>query len=953
MIDGREPGTREIVSFGPFRLLRAERLLLKEGTPVAIGHRALDILIALTDRAGEVVSGRELLNLVWPNMVVEEANLRVQLAALRKVLGDRQGQSRYIINLQGRGYIFVEQIQRLQEKISASTPISAVPTHELRFSSQFLVGRDEDIATVSSLLLKHRFVNVVGPGGIGKTSVARAVLQSLKSSFGDQRVCFVDLGAITAPSEAPGAIAMALSCPVQGPDPEPYIRAFLADKRMLVVIDSCEHVIKAVAPLMERLFHEAPLVHLLATSRETLRVQNEAVYLLTPLALPQEDVTTTLQALASPAVQLFMERAAFSGHNVQLSDPDAPTVAWICRRLDGIPLAIELVASRVGVYGIQGIADLLNTGSELVLHGRRSAVPRHQTLQATLEWSYGLLSPDEQRLLRRLSIFVGEFTLKAALEVVGNGDDRQMVADLIARLVDKSLIWISSTNEAVYYRLLDTTHAYAAARLTESGEADELARRHAGFCANYLELAANGDNHSEKPNIAIDIRHIGNIHKALSWSFSATGDYNLGIRLVALACQWLLKHSLFAECRQWTRRALQLLSDADRGSRIELDLLEGLMLSSIYFGDVSQEIQDALERALKISEDLKDLHHQIHLLGDLRLLHARRGDFSRAMETARKLVDAAKASGDAAENAAAEWILASAYHSVGDQAAALRHSEAGFQLILGKTRSKKGLFGFDHRVRGYSILARTLWLNGFPDRAREAAREALQIAHHDEHIVTKNTAYLRSIPVLIWMGEFDEASNYSDAASRLAENGSLGTFHAGSLALRGEIALARGDPRSGLEMLRDALTTMDAIRYHMIKLEAWGAYAEGLALLGRPLEALAAIDAAIAHAEQTNDVFWLPNLLRARGEILLAYSRADSADAEDALTRSIDVARKQSALGWELKAAIPLSRVLEEQGRRDQALPILEGIYRRFTEGFRTRDLVTARSLLDRLASAS
>ena len=184
--------------------------------------------------------------------------------------------------------------------------------------------------------------------------------------------------------------------------PEPYIRAFLADKRMLIVLDNCEHVIEAAAALCERLFRGAPSVHLLTTTREALRVEGENVYLLMPLDSPPDDTASGVQALASPAVQLFMKRAASSGYEAELSDTDAPIVAKICRRLDGIALAIELVASRVGTYGIRGTADLLDSGAELFLQGRRSASPRHQTLQAMLDWSFGLLSADEQKIFCKL-----------------------------------------------------------------------------------------------------------------------------------------------------------------------------------------------------------------------------------------------------------------------------------------------------------------------------------------------------------------------------------------------------------------------------------------------------------------------------------------------------------------------------------------------------------------------
>ena len=421
MAGGGESGTGDIVSFGPFRLAAEERLLLKDGAPVAIGGRALDVLIALTARAGEVVSGRELIDLVWPGVIVQEANLRVHIAALRKALGDGRDGSRYIVNVPGRGYSLVVPIRHssTDSTLPIAAPASPARPRNLPAPLQALVGRNETVAALSSLLLSRRFVSVVGPGGIGKTTVAVAVANALRQEFGDDAVCFVDLGSLTDPADVPSAVASALGCSVQGPDPEPYIHAFLRDKRILIVLDNCEHVIEAAAPLCERLFGGAPSVHLLTTSREALRVEGENVHLLRPLDSPLDDTPSAVQALAWPAVQLFMERAASSGYRAELSDTDAPIVAKICRRLDGIALAIELVASRVGTYGIRGTADLLDGGAELFLPGRRDAQPRHQTLQAMLDWSFKLLSAYEQTVLSRLSVFVGQFTLGAAHSVAG------------------------------------------------------------------------------------------------------------------------------------------------------------------------------------------------------------------------------------------------------------------------------------------------------------------------------------------------------------------------------------------------------------------------------------------------------------------------------------------------------------------------------------------------------
>src|SRR6266481_6439435 len=284
-----------------------------------------------------------------------------------------------------------------------------------------------------------------------------------------------------------GAVASALGIMMQAQDPFLSLLAFLGNRRVLLLLDNCEHVIDAAAALAEPVVSEAPQAHILATSREALRVEGEHVHLLYPLDGPLNDVgLTAAEALTFPAVQLFMERAAASGNRSELSDADAPIVAGICRRLVGIALAIELAASRVSSHGIRGTAELLDNRFKLLWRGRRTALPRHQTLNAMLDWSYNLLQERDQVVLCRSSVFVGVFTLKAAISVAGTEASDADVADAMASLVAKSLISTTSIGESTYYRLLDTTQDYAAGKLAELGDADNIARHHAIYYSNYL-----------------------------------------------------------------------------------------------------------------------------------------------------------------------------------------------------------------------------------------------------------------------------------------------------------------------------------------------------------------------------------------------------------------------------------------------------------------------------------
>src|SRR6201993_4679583 len=434
-----QPG--DVLSFGPFSLFLAGRSLKRAAETVPLGGRALDVLIALTERAGEVVGYAELISIAWPNVTVDESNLRVQIATLRKALSDGERGARYITNVTGRGYCFVAPVSRSTGRLTVADGNSdGEQLRKLPPRLARMVGREEAVRAVSEQLAAERFVSIVGPGGIGKTTVAISVAHALLNGFGGA-VSFVDLSLLTNPRLVPTAVASALGFMIQAHDPFGSLVAFIGDKKLLLILDNCEHVIDSAAELAERVVSEAPQAHILATSREALRVEGERVHFLYSLACPpgHADRTAT-EVLRYPAAQLFMERAAASGHGAGLSDIEAPIVGTICRRLDGIALAIELAASRAGSLGIHGVAQLLGNRLGLVWHGRRTALPRHQTLNAMLDWSYNLLSQHERAVFARLAVFVGDFTFEAASSVAADAEISGANAnEVIASLLEKSL----------------------------------------------------------------------------------------------------------------------------------------------------------------------------------------------------------------------------------------------------------------------------------------------------------------------------------------------------------------------------------------------------------------------------------------------------------------------------------------------------------------------------------
>jgi predicted ATPase/DNA-binding winged helix-turn-helix (wHTH) protein len=475
------------VRFGSFCLWPVQRLLLQDDRPVHIGSRALDILIALLERPGDLVAKEDLMARVWPNTFVEPANLTVHIAALRRALSDGRDGNRLLINIPGRGYRFVAPVTVSDQfKPSLGAISGAGQCHNLPARVTRLIGRRDIVGRLSAQITRDRFVTVVGPGGIGKTAVALAVAEEVAASY-RHGAWWIDLAAGENPQLVVGAVVSPLGLELDRERPSENLVAALRDKEMLVVLDNCEHVITEVADLVAAVLRDAPGVHVLATSREPLHSEGEQVCRLAGLESPPADCASAEQALLFPAVQLLVERTAAALGEFVLVDADARAAAAICRQLDGIPLAIELAARRVSSLGVVGLAAGLDEPLRLLTNGRRTGPARQQTMRATLDWSHGLLTDSQQIVLRRLSGFSAEFTLHDAAAVVfDEAREHCRLVDEVTELVAKSLIASEVREGLPRFRLAHITRAYAREKLRESGEFDALSRRLAG----YLKTAA-------------------------------------------------------------------------------------------------------------------------------------------------------------------------------------------------------------------------------------------------------------------------------------------------------------------------------------------------------------------------------------------------------------------------------------------------------------------------------
>nr|WP_249802007.1 winged helix-turn-helix domain-containing protein [Bradyrhizobium zhengyangense] len=945
----RVPDTNDqdsAISFGAFRLFPRSRLLEKDGVPLHLGGRALDILIFLAERAGEVVDKRELVKRVWADVNVDEGSLRFHITSLRKALGDAGEGSRYVVNVPGRGYCFTAPLLRAAPaEIRTGAVVSALRSLPAPLAK--MIGRDDAVEKIGAELSLHRFVTIVGPGGIGKTSVALAVAHGQYAAF-DGQVCFVDFGALTDPQLVPGTIAAALGLTVSSDDPLPGLLQSLSSRPMLLVFDSCEHIIDELAPLAERIVREAPELHILTTSRESFRTEGERVYRLFPLDCPpQRDGLSVADVLAYPASQLFVERIAESLSEFELSEEDAPLVADICRRLDGIALAIELAAGRVNAYGIAGTASLLDSRFSLLWRGRRTAIPRHQTLSAALSWSYDLLPVAESATLRGLSIFVGPFTLEAALAVAASQSiDEAEAVEAITNLLSKSLIATSPAERRLRYRLLDTTRAFVGDKLVESGESARVARAHAEYFRDFLHnISAKSTGMQSAGGFLPYADHLPNVRAALTWSFSESGDRTVGVDLAASAAQFFLELTLLTECHSWTQQALASADTIDRRKEMALQAAHGV---SVMFTQGNAEgVRSAFTRSLQLAEELDDLHWQLWLLRGLHIYLTRVGDFHGALGTGEQGQAVARKLNDPTSTLNVEWMLGVAHHLIGNQDKAVQFCESAMVDNPGSQRLNIGHLGYDDRIVALVALARGLWLSGRPDRAIEAARYTVREAEQLEQPLTLGISLIWTIYVFLWVGDWTSAESLIERLIDHAARHFLGPYHAVGIGQKGELLLRRGDIAGGIEHLRRSQATLYATRHRIMTTVFATALAEGLAAQNQADEALRTIDEAIAQIGDHGESFDMPEMLRVKADILVQSARATEAEAW--LQQSLALSRRQCARGWELRGAMSLARVWLQAGRKSDAQALLAPIVAHYQEGLSSRDLVAAKGLLSTL----
>jgi predicted ATPase/DNA-binding winged helix-turn-helix (wHTH) protein len=940
------------VSFGPFSLVASERRLTNDGMPVELGGRALDILIALVSRPNEVVSKNDLLSQVWPDVTVEESSLRFHMASLRKALGDGKDGARYITTLTGRGYCFVAPISRSSGRSSARAAVSVgSPYANLPPRLTRMVGRGDDVLRLLTLLNAERFITIVGTGGIGKTTVAVAVGNDLIEAFAGA-VLFVDLGMLSDPKLVPSAVASLLGLSIQSDDATPSLIAYLRENRILLILDTCEHLIEAVAALAFRIFNAAPQVHILATSREALQVEGEFIYKLDPLAYPPDDEEVTAAvARAFPATELFIERAAASGARLEFSDAEAGTVSSICRKLDGVALAIELAARRVESYGLENLAALLDQHVTLRWPGQRIAPLRQKTLQATLDWSYGLLSDLERLVLRRLAVFVGHFSVDAALAVAtGPNVDRARVFGAIDSLVAKSMVATRPIGAMMRYRLLDTTRAYLLEIGNAQTEGADLAERHANYYRRWLEQTGTELSTSPTPaERAFQFAGLNNVRAALEWCFGPDGNAATRVGLAAAAAPVFLAMSLLTECHRWSDRAILALTDDTCGGKEEMHLQAAVGVSLMFTRGGAAAAGVALRRSFAIAEQCGDAFDQLQVLGPLQMFYHRIGEFKAAVHHAKRGSALAKDLEDSVAITSAHSLMCISHFMSGELGIARSEGEAALKRGRGSQRTSTIYLGFDGVNLAGVVLASTLWLQGYPIQALELARQTVKDAARMDHGLTLALALIWSVYVFLWTGDLQSAEEHTDWLMSRAESRSLGPYLAVGRGFRGQLAILRGDARRGIESLRDCLREFHATPYEVQTTPFSISLAEGLAAIGQLADGLTLIEQTIRNVEANGDYCYMPEALRVKAGLLLSMPKPSLADAEACLVHSLELSRRQGARAWELRTVTDLARLWSARGRGQDARALLQPIFEQFTKGLDTADLKAAKALLETL----
>ncbi len=917
----------ESVRFGAYEFFPEQRLLVSKGERIPLGARALAILDVLVASRGQTVSHRRLVSEVWPDTFVEESSLRVHIASLRKALGDGQDGNRFIVNEPGRGYVFTAAVE--SATIADGPPLPAprlAAAYRPPILLTSLIGRTEAIRALLDQMSKRRLITVVGAGGIGKTSMVLTAAQAALPRFLDG-ICFVDLATISTGAQLPSLLASSLRLAVPAQGSVEALTGSIEALDLCLILDNCEHVIDAAAEAAEILLRACPAIVIVATSREPLRAEGEIIQHLTSLESAPADLVAEPAVIARyAAVQLFAERADASLGGFRIGPDNARLVADLCRRLDGMPLAIELAAAALPSIGLKGLLAGIDDRLTLLRGGRRGH-DRHQTLRAMLDWSYASLTGQEQFVFERLSVFQVPFSLEGALAVLVNGAiDRRGAIDCLMSLVSKSLIAADLSHDEAEYRILETTRMYGRERLLIGENGREARTLHGRYILGSLKEAEHEwAARSQHELWDRQARRVEDLRAAIAWAFSEDGDAPLGVDLLTASAPLWLSLSKVEEYGRLIRANLERLnSQSIAGTPAEVRL--NLVLGGISFNvsGPGPEHTAALDRALATALALKDVSAQMWAWWSRMGIAYPRADYAGILSIAKALAELTASSPSPEATGMTDRIHSVAHFRSGDLALARHYGD----LSVGRThkpeRASRGNFVYQHPPTAKANLSNILWVQGLGDQARTLIEDAVDMA-----VATKDPSTLcfilsfNACPLALWLGDRDLVGRYCDLLHRQAE-------HNGFLYM--------------LEW---------AVRYRAIAAARWGSDPVASHVLGQHFAELgtfqrqtfvtvlpALVDERTYGEAATSGPNWATaEILRAWGERQAALGRTDAATT---MGNALDIASRQGALAFELRAATSLFSLLGDDISRTR----LAGTVSRMIEGFGTEDYLRATQLL-------
>ncbi|WP_181969877.1 winged helix-turn-helix domain-containing protein [Paraburkholderia sp. DHOC27] len=915
-----------------------------------MGARALDILSLLVQRAGELVSKEDLTKFVWPDTIVSEGNLKVNVAILRRALSEGSPGVAHIATNPGRGYRFVMPVRVELAAMPGSSHAGPASFFNNLPEPHHTIGRTDEIGFLAAQLQNNRCVTIVGAGGAGKTTVALAVAHQVKFRY-ENGVCFVDLSTVGAPQYVAAAIATALGTQLRARDLLSGVIAALRDRQLLLVLDNCEHLSFAVASAAAQILETARGVSILATSLEPLRTAKEQVYRLSPLGVPnhQEGITAS-EALKFPAIELFVTRAAQRSDYV-FADADVPTVVAICQRLDGNALAVELAAGKMTGSDPARLLTMLEQRFRVLSCGPRDAPVRQQTLFATLDWSYRLLSDSEAAVLRLLSVFVGYFSQDDAI-ALSEGVDLAIsdTVDGLAQLVAKSLVATEYRDAAVRYRLLESTRAYAAERLVAEAEEDRALRCYALLVVARFERAeSEWFWRTGKDWLFEHAGRIDDLRKAISWAFGPTGDREIGVRLTTAAIPLWDELSSMEEARARVEYALAALQEmGDSALVLKMKLATARAWSMNHSQQLVPETEAAWLDCVRFAVEAQSTEYQLRGLWGFAVYLMYTGRHHRAIAQLERFRTIAS---EQSEDSAAPdglRLLANGEIYVGRLGSALQRLIAladRYDHIAQRSRISR--FQVDRYVAIRGTLALALWLTGAPARAAHVAQEAVDGALAIGHIASHSTSLaLWILPVTVWSGKYAQAAAFQatlDENNRL-ENmeiwGPVSRFFHGAI----EVAQGKG---GGIAEMREALSVLVEGNFVGRTPMYRSMLSEALLSAGEVRDAELSLKEARAGAVAQGEQWCLPEIMRVQG--LIDLHNHNPVAAERSLTDALFEARQMGALALELRAALTLGDKWIAEGRSQEALNLLSPLVERFDKDPDYADLIKARSLLDRL----